>query len=65
MLHPRQVMIRDVLLDRVWGSNYFGDRNLIEVHISALRDTLGDHQRTFRDPLGNGLGAVGRRPVIR
>jgi DNA-binding response OmpR family regulator len=47
MLHPRQVMTRDVLLDRVWGTDYIGDGNLIEVHISALRDKLGDHQRTL------------------
>jgi DNA-binding response OmpR family regulator len=45
MLHPRQVMTRDVLLDRVWGTDYFGDGNLIEVHVSALRDKLGDRQR--------------------
>ena len=45
MLHPRQVMTRDVLLDRVWGTDYFGDRNLIEVHVSALREKLGDQRR--------------------
>jgi DNA-binding response OmpR family regulator len=45
MLHPRQVMTRDVLLDRVWGTDYLGDGNLIEVHISALRDKLGDQER--------------------
>jgi DNA-binding response OmpR family regulator len=45
MLHPRQVMTRDVLLDRVWGTDYLGDGNLIEVHISALRDKLGDQDR--------------------
>jgi DNA-binding response OmpR family regulator len=45
MLHPRQVMTRDVLLDRVWGTDYLGDGNLIEVHISALREKLGDQDR--------------------
>ena len=43
--HPRQVMTRDVLLDRVWGTDYLGDGNLIEVHISALREKLGDQDR--------------------
>jgi DNA-binding response OmpR family regulator len=47
MLHPRQVLTRDVLLDRIWGTDYLGDGNLIEVHISALRDKLGDQQRTM------------------
>jgi DNA-binding response OmpR family regulator len=45
LLHPRQVMTREVLLDRVWGTEYIGDGNLIEVHVSALRDKLGDRQR--------------------
>jgi DNA-binding response OmpR family regulator len=45
ILHPRQVMTREVLLDRVWGTDYLGDGNLIEVHVSALRDKLGDQQR--------------------
>ena len=45
MLHPRQVMTRDVLLDRVWGTDYLGDGNLIEVHISALREKLADQDR--------------------
>jgi DNA-binding response OmpR family regulator len=45
MLHPRQVMTRDVLLDRVWGTDYLGDGNLIEVHISALREKLSDNDR--------------------
>lgn len=45
MLHPRQVMTREILLDRVWGTDYLGDGNLIEVHISALRDKLGDRER--------------------
>jgi DNA-binding response OmpR family regulator len=43
--HPRQVMTREVLLDRVWGTDYLGDGNLIEVHISALRDKLNDRDR--------------------
>jgi DNA-binding response OmpR family regulator len=47
MLHPRQVLTRDVLLDRIWGTDYLGDGNLIEVHVSALRDKLGDQQRTM------------------
>jgi DNA-binding response OmpR family regulator len=45
MLHPRQVMTRDTLLDRIWGVGYAGEGNLIEVHISSLREKLGDDQR--------------------
>ena len=45
MLHPRQVLTREAILNRVWGYNYIGDTNVVEVHISALRDKLGDHAR--------------------
>ena len=45
MLHPRQVMTRDTLLDRIWGVGYAGEGNLIEVHISSLREKLGDDER--------------------
>jgi DNA-binding response OmpR family regulator len=45
MEHPRQVFTREMLLNRVWGYDYAADPNLIEVHISALRDKLGDKAR--------------------
>jgi len=45
LLHPRQVLRRTVLLDRVWGTDYLGDGNLIEAQVSALRDKLGDRER--------------------
>jgi two-component system, OmpR family, response regulator MprA len=42
MSHPRQVFRRDVILDRVWGYDFSGDTNLVDVHIGHLRDKLGD-----------------------
>ena len=45
MLHPRQVMTRETILNRVWGYQYVGDTNVVEVHISALRDKLSDRDR--------------------
>src|SRR5581483_6422620 len=45
MLHPRQVLRRLTLLDRVWGTDHLGDGNLIEAHISALREKLSDRDR--------------------
>ena len=43
--HPRQVFPRETIMNRVWGYDYFGDLNVIEVHISSLRGKLGDHDR--------------------
>lgn len=38
--HPRQVMPRDRLLSAVWGDDYDGESNIIEVYIRALRIKL-------------------------
>lgn len=45
MAHPRQVFSREQMLNRIWGYDWVGDTNVVEVHISALRDKLGDTDR--------------------
>lgn len=45
MRHPRRVFTRETLLSRVWGFTYTGDSNIVEVHISNLREKIGDHER--------------------
>lgn len=35
--HPRQVLTRDQILERVWGYDFVGDSNIIEVYIRYLR----------------------------
>ncbi len=35
--NPGKVFSREVLLDRVWGYDYFGDGRLVDVHIRRLR----------------------------
>jgi two-component system response regulator MprA len=37
--HPRQVLTRELILDRIWGDADV-DSNAIEVHIARLRDKL-------------------------
>src|SRR5262245_62650532 len=32
-----RVLTRDVLIDRIWGPNYFGDTKTIDVHVKRLR----------------------------
>jgi two-component system, OmpR family, response regulator MtrA len=34
---PGRVFSREVLLDRVWGYDYFGDGRLVDVHVRRLR----------------------------
>ncbi|HZS77375.1 MAG TPA: response regulator transcription factor [Ktedonobacteraceae bacterium] len=43
LMHPRQVLSREVILARVWGYDYEGDDNIIEVYIRHLREKLHDN----------------------
>jgi DNA-binding response OmpR family regulator len=40
MIHPLQVMTRDQILEKVWGYDFVGDSNVIEVYIRTLRQKL-------------------------
>jgi DNA-binding response OmpR family regulator len=40
MRHPRQVLTRDQILERVWGYDFMGESNIIEVYVRALRIKL-------------------------
>ena len=61
-VHADEVMLRQRILDEVWGYNFFGDENNVEVYIRYLRQKLADadHQRiqTVRG-VGYRLHAVG------
>src|SRR5437764_14693180 len=43
LMHPRQVLTRDIILARVWGYEYVGDDNIIEVYVRHLREKLDDN----------------------
>ena len=45
MSHPNQVLPRERILDQVWGYNFYGDENNVEVYIRYLRQKLGDEDR--------------------
>jgi two-component system response regulator MprA len=38
--HPRQVLSRDILMERVWGYDFGGDENVLETYIKQLRQKL-------------------------
>ncbi|HEY0756773.1 MAG TPA: response regulator transcription factor [Ktedonobacteraceae bacterium] len=42
LMHPRQVLKREAILARIWGYNYVGDDNVIEVYVRHLREKLRD-----------------------
>lgn len=40
MQNPRRVLPRSVIYDRVWGYDFGGDSNIIEVYIRYLRQKI-------------------------
>ena len=38
--NPGRVLTRDVLIDRIWGSDYVGDTKTLDVHIKRLRTLI-------------------------
>ncbi len=42
-----KVLSRDVILDRIWGYEYFGDTRTVDVHIRHLRKKIDDNEGAF------------------
>ncbi len=40
MRHPRQVLTRDMIYDRIWNYDFGGESNIIEVYVRYLRQKL-------------------------
>jgi DNA-binding response OmpR family regulator len=40
LIHPHQVLSKDMLLDRVWGYDFGGNGNVVEVYVMQLRQKL-------------------------
>jgi len=38
--HPRQVLTRDQIMERVWGYDFEGESNVLEVYVGMLRQKL-------------------------
>ncbi|MGB7375887.1 MAG: response regulator transcription factor [Rivularia sp. (in: cyanobacteria)] len=54
--HPRQVITRDKILEEVWGYDFMGDSNIIEVYVRYLRLKLeaNDEKRLIKTVRGVG-----------
>jgi two-component system response regulator RegX3 len=48
MRNPGRVLTRGQLIDRVWGSDYFGDTKTLDVHIKRIRSKI---ERTPSEPV--------------
>ncbi|NES07773.1 MAG: response regulator transcription factor [Okeania sp. SIO2F4] len=58
MAHPRQVLTRDRILETVWGYDFMGDSNIIEVYIRYLRLKLEANQEKRLIQTVRGVGYV-------
>lgn len=56
MRHPNQVLTRSTLMQRVWGEDFFGESNVLEVVIGNLRRSLeaGGRPRVIQTVRGIG-----------
>ncbi|MCB0209347.1 MAG: response regulator transcription factor [Anaerolineae bacterium] len=43
MRHPNQVLTRDQIYDRIWGYDFGGESNIIEVYVRYLRSKLEEN----------------------
>ncbi len=58
MRHPRQVLTRNRILEEVWGYDFMGDSNIIEVYVRYLRLKLEENQESRLIQTVRGVGYV-------
>ena len=62
MRHPRQVLSRDLIFDRVWGYDFGGESNIIEVYVRYLRQKTEQEGESRLIHTVRGVGYVLREP---
>lgn len=62
MRHPRQVMTREVIFDRVWDYDFGGESNVLDVYIRYLRQKLEENDESRLIYTVRGVGYVMRGP---
>ena len=58
MRHPRQVLTRDMIFDRVWGYDFGGESNIIEVYVRYLRKKTEESEEPRLIHTVRGVGYV-------
>jgi len=56
MQNPRRVLTRDSIMDKIWGYDYSGESNVLEVYIAMLRQKTeeGGYKRLIQTVRGTG-----------
>lgn len=58
MEHPREVLAREQILENVWGYDFMGESNVIEVYVRYLRLKIDSHQEKRLIQTVRGVGYV-------
>ncbi len=56
--HPNQVLSREQLLDAVWGYDYYGDTNVVDVYIRYVRKKIEQGEKSTLIQTIRGVGYV-------
>ncbi len=64
LAHPRQVLTKTQILERVWGYDFMGDSNIIEVYIRYLRMKLEQNQQDRLIQTVRGVGYALRESTV-
>lgn len=43
MQNPKRLLTRDLIMDKIWGYDYSGESNVLEVYIAMLRQKTEEH----------------------
>lgn len=54
MEHPGRVMRREILINTIWGYDYFGDGRVVDTNIKTLRKKLGNYACFIQTVIGIG-----------
>lgn len=58
MENPRRVLSRDVIMEKIWGFDYSGESNVLEVYVAMLRQKTEEHGGPRLIQTVRGLGYV-------
>lgn len=58
MMNPKRVLSRDTIMDKIWGFDYSGESNVLEVYINLLRQKLEEQGESRMIQTVRGAGYV-------
>lgn len=58
MEHPNWVVSRNMLLDGIWGRDYYGENRIVDNHVKKLRKALGSAGNQIKTVISKGYKIV-------